>query len=310
MQLSVEPNFDAHGNPSFSLQLERANPQPGRWRFVLLVNYYASGKEISIPFTAQIGFNTAEVTATGLPNSPSTQLSASGPPLVVPVQITNNSGLTTAYFADARLEAPTTLAFGTFPVCAVASGAVPTTLPFACFATLLPTEIHSVDFLAQATAPIDMDVLGYSGYIIGFTTAPDIGARPIAPNTVLASLTEPEVPWSEWFLFPTLLGPFGAQGAPTTPVTTTVIAQLKAFDGSVSSDYGDVWSDVTFGTSTFTTGLVLAPSASGTIHVRITPNPALAGTTVHGVLYVDTFNSTVLTGDEVYAIPYSYTVTK
>jgi hypothetical protein len=29
---------------------------------------------------------------------------------------------------------------------------------------------------------------------------------------------------------------------------------------------------------------------------------------VRGVLYIDTFNSTVQTGDEVKAIPYSYTV--
>ena len=104
MQLSVEPNFDANGNPAFSMQLDRAHPQPGRWRFVLLVDYYTSGKEISIPFMAQIGFKTSEFTATGLPNNPNIKLSASGPPVVVPIEITNNAGLAEAYFADARLD--------------------------------------------------------------------------------------------------------------------------------------------------------------------------------------------------------------
>ena len=309
MQLSVEPNFDATGAPVFAMQLDRANPKAGRWRFILLVNYYTSGMEISIPFTAQIGFNTAQITATGLPNDPHIGLSASGAPLVVPINITNNGGVTESYFADARLEGLTTLPFGTFPACSLNSGGAPvTTLPYACFATFLPTQVRSAQFVAQATAPITMDASGDTGYIVGVTGAPDIGARPIGPDTVAASLTKPEVPWGEWVLVPALVGPFGPAGAPTTPVTTNVLARLKAFDAAVSSDYGDLWSDVTFGTSTYTTGLVLAPGANGTIHVTITPNAAQVGTTVRGFIYIDTFNGVVGTGDEVYRIPYSYTV--
>ena len=165
-------------------------------------------------------------------------------------------------------------------------------------------------FQAQATAPVNMDVQGNTGYSVGVTGAPDVGARQLGPNTVAATLTEPEVPWGGWLLYPTLLGPFGASGAPPTPVTTSVVAQLKRFDASLSSDYGDVWADMTFGTSTYTTGLVLGPGQSGTIHVTITPNPADVGKTVRGFIFIDTYNSTVATGDEVYRIPYSYTVSK
>jgi hypothetical protein len=53
---------------------------------------------------------------------------------------------------------------------------------------------------------------------------------------------------------------------------------------------------------------VLTPGQSGTIHVTITPNPTQVGTTVRGFIYVDTFNPTVQTGDEVVRIPYSYTI--
>jgi hypothetical protein len=120
-------------------------------------------------------------------------------------------------------------------------------------------------------------------------------------------LTEPEVPWGEWLMFPTLIGPYGSAGAPPTPVTTSVLVQLKAFDAAVSADSGDLWSDVTFGTNTYSP-LVLAPGQSGTIHVTITPNPTQVGTTVRGFIYVDTFNPTVQTGDEVVRIPYSYTI--
>jgi len=304
MQLSVEPNFDANGNPVFAMQLDRANPKPGRWRFILLVDYYTSGMEISIPFTAQIGFDTAQITATGLPNDPHIRLSASGPPLVVPINITNNGGVTESYFVDARLEGLTTLALGTFPACLPA-----TQLPNACWGVYLPTQVRAAEFVAQSTAPITMDAYGNTGYIVGVTGAPDLTARSVGTNTVAASLSVPEVPWGEWGMSPALLGPFGPAGAPATTTTTSALVELKPFDTSVSSDYGDLWSDVTFGTSTYTTGLVLAPGANGTIHVTIAPTAAQVGTTVRGFLYIDTFNGVVVTGDEVYRIPYSYTVT-
>lgn len=53
--------------------------------------------------------------------------------------------------------------------------------------------------------------------------------------------------------------------------------------------------------------LSLAPGQSGTITVTVTPagNP---GTTVHAVVYVDTFSSFLLSGDEIAAIPYTYTI--
>jgi hypothetical protein len=69
-----------------------------------LVSGSASGKETSLPFTAQINFDAAQVTATGLPNDARSQLSASAAPLVVPIAVTNAGGLVQAYFADARIE--------------------------------------------------------------------------------------------------------------------------------------------------------------------------------------------------------------
>jgi hypothetical protein len=301
MQLSVEPNVDAAGNTSFNMQLDRSHPMAGRWRFILLLNFFTSGNQTTLPFTAQIGFNTAQVSATGLPNDPKTKLSASAAPLVVPINITNNSGLSTAYFADARLEGLTALPLGTVSACGVPQ------LPYGCWAVLLPTQVRSAQFVAQAGAPITMDAFGDTGYIVGGTGVPDVAARPVGPNTVAASLTEPEVPWGEWLMFPTLIGPYGSAGAPPTPVTTSVLVQLKAFDAAMSADSGDLWSDVTFGTNTYSP-LVLAPGQSGTIHVTITPNPTQVGTTVRGFIYVDTFNPTVQTGDEVVRIPYSYTI--
>jgi hypothetical protein len=44
--------------------------------------------------------------------------------------------------------------------------------------------------------------------------------------------------------------------------------------------------------------------------VTLTPNAAEVGSTVSGYLYVDTFNPTAITGDELVRVPYSYTVSK
>ncbi|HYC08652.1 MAG TPA: S8 family serine peptidase, partial [Steroidobacteraceae bacterium] len=148
MQLSVGMNVDANGDTAGAMQLNRTNPMPGRWRFILLLDYFSSGNQTTLPFTAQIGLNTAQVSASGLPNNPGTTLSASGAPVVVPVTITNNGGLAQAYFADARLHNYTSLQFGTFletDFCSV------TTLPGGCFGTYVPTQARSAEFLAQST---------------------------------------------------------------------------------------------------------------------------------------------------------------
>jgi hypothetical protein len=172
---------------------------------------------------------------------------------------------------------------------------------------VLPTQTRTAQFTATAGAPITMDAFGVTGFFVGLTGAPDVTARSIGPNAVAASLTVPEVPWGEWLLEPTLVGPFEPAGAPTTPVKTSVVVQLKGVDATVTADSGDWWQDVTFGTKTFNP-LVLGPGATGTINLTIRPTASQIGQVVRGVIYVDTFNGTVQTGDEVVAVPYAYKV--
>jgi hypothetical protein len=302
LPLSFEMNVDASANSAGAMQLNRANPAPGRWRFVLLIDYFTSGNQTTLPFTAQIGFNTAQVSAPGLPNDPHMQVSASSP-TVVPITITNTGGLAQAYFADARLEALTNLELGTFPACLPA-----TELPGGCFGAYLPTQTRSVEFVNSSSVPITMDASYGSGFFAAFPSTPDVYAQPAGSDTVTATETAPEVPWSVWFMVPSLVGPYGPAGAPTTPVSATVFARTKAFDAAASADSGDAWADLTLGTNTYSP-LVLAPGAAGTIQVTLAPTSAQVGTTVRGFIYIDTFNSaTIFTGDEVVKLPYAYTV--
>jgi hypothetical protein len=118
----------------------------------------------------------------------------------------------------------------------------------------------------------------------------------------------PEVPYGIWIVVPSEKGPYGAAGAQPAPYTANAFLLLQPFDPAVTSDSGDFWADLTLGTATFNP-LMLAPGQSGTIDVTITPTNKV-GATVSGVLYIDTFNFDVSTGDEVVRIPYSYTIEK
>jgi hypothetical protein len=308
MELSVELNVDPSGTPQYALQLFRNNPQPGRWKFVLVQDFTSSGatssgNQTSLPFTARIGFNTAQVSAPSLPNLPSTMLSASSTPVTVDLQVTNTGAVTQAFFADARLS---TLSVNALPIqpCPLAAT---TTLPGTCGVFYLPTEVNSVVFEAQSTSPIEMDAYNSSGFGVGGTGAPDIFAQPVGPHLIAASLSVPEVPYGIWVVSPSLIGPYGAGGAPTTPVLLGALVLLQTFDTAVSADSGDLWADLTLGTNTFNP-LILAPGATGTIKLTITPDSTQVGTTITGNVYIDTFGPLVNTGDEVVKLPYSYTI--
>ncbi len=304
MELSVQPNQDPiNGSAQFALSLSHYNPQPGRWKFVLLQNYTSSGNQTTLPFVARIGFNSAKVTAPTLPNSASVQLSAGGPPVTIPIHVTNTGGLTRQYFADARLTTVTLQQLSP-QACSKA-----TTLPGACGAFIVPTETSAAAFVAQSTVPINMDAFNSVGTGVGGTGSPDIFAKPVASDTVAAFLAEPEVPYSFWVVVPSLIGPYGPAGATTEPVSTSAFAFTQSFDSTVSADSGDLWTDLTLNTNTFNP-LVLAPGQSGTINLTITPNANDVGKTVTGFVYIDTFDFNVFTGDETVRIPYSYTVAK
>jgi Subtilase family/Peptidase inhibitor I9 len=302
MELSVELNVDPFGEPQYALQLFRYNPQPGRWKFILVQDFTSSGNQTSLPFTARVGFNTAQVSAPRLPNHAGTRLSASAPPVTVDVQVINTGAVTQAFFADARLS---TLTVNPLPIQPCTTT---TQLPGTCGLFNVPTEVDSVVFEAQSTSPIEMDAYNYNGYNVGVTGSPDIFAKPVAPNTVAAVLSVPEVPYGVWILSPSLIGPYGPGGAPTTPVAIGALVLMQAFDSAVSADSGDQWADLTLGTSTFNP-LILAPGATGIIKLTITPDSTQVGNTITGSVYIDTFDPFVKTGDEVVKLPYTYTVT-
>jgi hypothetical protein len=300
LPLSVQPNLDPSGSTAeYGLRLLRREPQPGRWRFTLFQNYNSSGNQTSLPFEGHLSFEAARVTASGFPESANVKLAA-GRSVDLSIRITNDGPTTLAYFADARRDVPTILNLKSHRCMLVPS----------CASYYIPPATSGVVFVAHSDRAIGMDVLPESGFLLGITNSPDIYGREIQVGTLIASLFAPEIPYGPWGQYPAFLPPFGPDGTPLglDPIDTAAYILYQPFDTAVSSDRGNKWLDLMTGSTTYAP-LLMAPGATGIIHIKITPDASEIGQTVSGNVYVETFNDAVLTGDEVTRIPYQYRVT-
>jgi hypothetical protein len=172
---------------------------------------------------------------------------------------------------------------------------------------LFPT--HTTAFTGVATTsgstPIQFDAGAPAG-------DPDVIST--VGSDVSASFAAPSIAQGLWDIAPTVVGPFGATGAPQEPVSTTMNIAAEPFDSSVSSQTGDLWQDGVnpSGFGSFSP-VIVGPGQTATIPVTITASGP-SGTHVSGTLYIDDADPFVYqtftdySGGEVAAFPYSYTV--
>ena len=307
--ISQNLDFDTTGRPhsSAGIQLVQANPWPGRWRFVLIVQNPVSGRDIDLKFSGTIVRSTGRnnVRAIGIPNSPSTTLAA-GTPVTAHVLYQNTGATSLLIEADPRLNQTGDVALA--PI-----GNPTATLPGSGGPVfLVPPMTDSLTLSGSATAPVVVELQNAAGAepdLIGNLPAAQGGATSTA---VTDSHATGEVAPGFWFASAGLIGPFPAPAAPQT-VTLSASAHTQLFDRAVTSDTGDVWLGAVDPANTDSPAFV--PRASvGVITVTITPNQA-PGTVVSGTLYVINvpLNTPdpipqITTGDVLAAIPYSYTV--
>jgi hypothetical protein len=294
------------GTSGLSLTAYTLHPVSGTWTLIVDFAEPVEGNELSDPYTGNIAFDDVAASAAGLPDSASTTL-ASGTPVTVPVTIKNNGAAPEDFFIDPRLDTTQSIALiaaaGTSDTVALPmTGASPT--------WFVPTETSSVSVTQTSTLPGMFDTGPYPG-------DPDIASASSGPGP-LCSTTESAdyspsggtVTAGLWFAAPSECGPYSAP-APAGSATVSLIAQTKAFDPAVTSAPGDLWLLATNPSISFSP-VTVNPGQSATINVTITPSAA-PGTVVSGDLYVDDFASGVppygqLSGDELAAIPYEYTV--
>ena len=191
------------------------------------------------------------------------------------VRITNTGSTPDEYFVDARLP-------GSTPLSLTSLSGPNTTVPLnfrECPAVPRSEPHHGVhrggEYDGEHADPVRLR--------LGFRRP---GGHFVGRNTVSGSLSANPWPGAVG-IAPTVVGPFGATGAPSEPVQTTMNVATAPFDSAVSSQTGDLWLASTDPSQlSGLSPVVVGPGQTGTIPVTITPN-APSGTQVSGTLYID-----------------------
>ena len=305
---STNVTQDSKGNPisTQSVDLYHARPAPGTWTVALQWANPVSGFELREPFTGKIGFGKLPISG----NLPVGKKLTKGKTFTFKVKVHNSGKAPEAYFVDPRLHSSTTLelpnqnggvdaANMTLPLPSNVNGGPP--FPF----YLVPTETSRITESLQGSASVDFD----SSYFPGDPDIEGVQAGPAA----FATVSSPEVSPGLWSLNPSEVGPYNTTtGAPAVTASASVSVMTKAFDPAVSSSTGDLWSAFE-GLPGTLAPVLIPPGGNVTITVKIAVSGA-HGSKHSGTLYVDDLTIAGFggifgdpTGDEVTAIPYSYT---
>ncbi len=285
-------------------QLHVLSPAAGTWTLIVLFAPQVAGNATAAPFSVSTDQTSVPVTSTGgLPNSAGTTLAA-GKPHTFQIKIKNTGAEPELYFPDARLPGSANVVLG-------ALGGATTTTPVTINSNipvyLVPTNTTAIQAQAitNGSSPILFDMEGPTG-------DPDIAST--VGTFVKASLTDNPVSPGVWDVLPEDSGAFGGPPGPSESVLTAMAATTSPFDPTVTARTGDLWlASTNPGVLAKFNPTQAGPKVTATIPVTITP-AGPPGTKVTGTLYIDDANVLVfqrfstLNGDEVAAIPYSYTV--
>ena len=293
-----------NGTSSPALSAWTLNPTPGTWTLIVEFAEPVVGDEVSQPYTGSIVFNGVHASAAGLPDSASTTL-ASGTPITVPVSITNNGVAPEAFFIDPRLSTNATISLAS-----QSSNTVTLPMTGATPLWLVPTETSSLQVSQTSSTPAMFDTSPLPGDPDVASASSGSAALCSTTASVAFAPTGGAVTAGLWAADPTECGPYATQAAPGT-ATDTMNVVTKAFDPAVSSAPGDVW-QLSVNPSASVSPVIINAGQTATINVTITPS-ANSGSVVSGNLYVDDLAGPLamsgqVTGDELTALPYEYTV--
>ncbi len=284
------------------------NPMGGQWSLIVEWLNPVTGNELSEPFTGTIQFNQVNVSG----NLPSHAKFETGSPQTFNVNVTNTGSAPEEYFLDPRLNQNVTISLPD-----VFGSATGMTLPLPAGLPpvyVVPSQTTQLQASITGSAPVTFDLSYFPG---DPDITPGVNSRwsttgSINGDSANVTLNEPEISPGYWLLNPAEIGPYPS-GAPAVTASATVNAVTQAFDASMSSPTGDLWSYFDGPSTAPPTPVLLFPGQSTSIPVTVNVTGA-PGTKVSGTLYVDdfAFGAQIVNGlvesDELAAIPYSYSI--
>ncbi|HEX4221326.1 MAG TPA: hypothetical protein VHZ97_03120, partial [Pseudonocardiaceae bacterium] len=274
--------------------LHTVDPIKGRWTVLITFNNPVTGNLQSTPLNGTVSYAPIKPKVTGLPTGGTLP---AGQAHVVAVTVHNTSSAPESYFLDARLNTTTTMALTS--ITPSQNLTIPQPVTAVLPQWIVPTGSTDLVATASSTAPVMFDTGPFNG-------EPDLGSVANG-NTASAQLTAPDITPGDWQVTPQSVGPAGPNGLPSATANLGVTVTTRAFDPAASSPNGDIWRS-----QNGFAPVIVQPGQSTTLYLTITPD-APSGTLVGGTLYLDdssqvTQYGTSPSGDQLAALPYSYTV--
>jgi hypothetical protein len=293
-------------SPQRKLSLYTSNPIPGLWQLIVDFTSPVPGNELADRFTGQIRLNAASFSRGALPDSPAVTLTR-GKAVTYKISVHNTGAAPEDIFLDPRLTSMAS--YPLEPQNQAANVKLPLTAAADPPEWIVPTMTHSVSATATSStsaAPVMFDFGPFPG-------DPDEASSSGRTANATYPLGKSATPVTQglWFDVPAETGPYGAGGATSASVTSSMTAVTQQFDTSATPSTGDFWQ---FGVKALAASAsynLFAVNAGQTRTITLTVKPAAAkGTTVRGILYIDDFVDSLqfLSGSQLVALPYSYKV--
>ena len=293
-------------SPQRALSLYTSNPIPGVWTLIIDFTSPVPGNELSDAFTGRVRLDDVNFSRGSLPDSPSVTVPA-GQHASYQISLHNTGAAPEDVFLDPRLTTDATYQLA--PQDQVSGVKLPLSGSASPPEWIVPPMTHSVAVSAASSSPSVPVTFDYGPY----PGDPDAVSTTGPAASAAYPVGQPVTPVTQglWFAVPAQAGPFAATGEPGASVTMAMSATTQAFDTTAASGTGDFWK---FGVQPLASSasynlLQVNPGQTQTITLTITPT-APEGTVVHGLLYIDDFVDSLqfLSGSQLVAIPYSYTV--
>ena len=278
---------DQNGDLSLTRQMQSftANPVPGLWHMVVVVQNAVSGTDIAQPFTGMVGFRAVTVKRGGLPRS-ATQKLKRGRAATYRITVTNPGVQPILVGVDPRH--PKTVSYKANPIAGQESFALPPD-PAQEPTYSMPPNTHSLTMTASSTTPAQLEMQGSAaGFDLFGSLSQAQNGNLVSTATVSESGAGNYISRGIWYNAMQQIGPFTDAGAPPGQSTVSASMRTFAFDRAVTSSTDDPYGNaIDPSNDGFGTPVQIAPHSSRRITVTITPNRS-AGIRVRGLLNIVT----------------------